>query len=114
MAKRAASGKAGEGAARAAEGEKVPLRLVEGSHYRITSLGTRDTPIISDGIFRDYSGLGSLEAVVLELDGKAHKGEGGNRRLIPCHMILTLDIVKQKTAAAESAEEEERSYRSYL
>ncbi len=112
MAKRGATAKGPTQTA--PEAERVPLRLVEGSHYRITSLGTRDTPIISEGIFREYSGLGSLEAVVIELDAKAHKGEGGNMRLIPCHMILTLDIVKQKSAAAEVAEEEERSYRSYL
>ena len=96
------------------EDSGAPIKLIAGSRYEITSLGTRDNPIVSQGIFREYSGVGSLEAIVLELDEKSHKGHGGTHRLIPSHMVLTLDVLEQKDAQEEQAEEDERSHRYYL
>jgi hypothetical protein len=85
--------------------------LTEGSKYIITSLGSRDNPIESTGEFCGYVTIGNGGALVIKLD-KSHKGMGGKMRIIPAHMILTIDVVKRAKKADE--EETESTSRSYL
>ena len=91
--------------------EENDLELTEGSKYVITSLGSRDEPIKSTGVFRGYVSIGNGGAIVIELD-KSHKGMGGKMRIIPTHMILAIDVMKKAKRTDEK--ETESTSRSYL
>ncbi len=69
------------------------MELKLGSKYQITSLGSKDAPIVSVGKFVGYSSMGNSDAICIELD-KSHKNLSGKIRMIPSHMIMTLDILK--------------------
>ena len=84
--------------------------LVAGSIYRITSLGSREEPMITTGKFLGYAGLGNADAICIELD-KSHKKLAGKVRMIPSHMILALDVLKEEKDKDKSDKETmERSY----
>lgn len=85
-------------------------RLVPGSKYTIRSLGTKDEPIVSSGVFKGYAVVGNVDAVCMELDG-SHGDLKGKVRLIPSHMILTIDILS--TAEPKKEAEEEVTSRYY-
>lgn len=85
--------------------------LKKGSIYQITSLGSRDEPIITSGKFVGYSIMGSSEAICIELD-KTHKKIAGKTRMIPSHMILTLDVIKEEKDKDKA--DDETMARSYL
>ena len=91
--------------------DKKNLELTEGSKYIVTSLGSRDEPMQSSGIFRGYITIGNGGAICIELD-KSHKKLSGKVRIIPEHMILAIDIVK--VADKEEEKEKESTSRSYL
>lgn len=87
------------------------LELVEGSKYVITSLGSRDEPMKSTGVFCGFTTIGNGGALCIKLD-KSHKGLGGKIRIIPAHMILAIDVVK--SAKKSDEKETESTSRSYL
>jgi hypothetical protein len=70
------------------------MELKNGSTYQITSLGSKENPIISTGKFIGYAAVGNSDAVCIELD-KSHKKLAGKKRMIPTHMIMTLDIINE-------------------
>lgn len=76
--------------------------LTKGSRYRITSMETRDKPLITHGIFRGYAAVGPDDGICLELD-QSHPDMAGKIRIIPCHMIISIDVVEQ----AEEKKEKE-------
>jgi len=86
------------------------LQLTEGSTYKITSLGTKDQPVITCGTFKGYSVVGNMDAICIELD-KSHKELSGKLRIIPTHMIMLIDVVKAKEAKEEKKPEESVFYR---
>lgn len=86
------------------------VQLTEGSTYNITSIGSRDSPTKSSGTFIGYTVIGNMDAICLELD-KSHKGLKGKTRIIPTHMVLTIDIVTAKKAQEEKVSEEAVFYR---
>lgn len=90
--------------------QKNNLHLTEGSTYKITSLGTKDDPEITNGTFKGYSVVGNIEAICMELD-KSHKGLAGKIRIIPTHMVMYIDVVKAKEATEEKKPEESVFYR---
>ncbi len=75
-----------------AEGELIVL--TKGSRYRITSMETRDKPLITHGIFRGYAAIGPDDGICVELD-QSHPDMAGKIRIIPCHMIISIDVVEQ-------------------
>jgi len=77
--------------------------LTPGSQYRIKSLESRDHPMETVGVFKGYAALAHDTAVVIELD-KSHGDDKGRIRLIPSHMILSIDVLK-----AEKEKEEKES-----
>jgi hypothetical protein len=86
------------------------LELQEGSKYQITSLGSKDAPIVSTGKFVGYGAMGNADAICLELD-KSHKKLAGKIRMIPSHMVMTLDIITEKKEKSKPDEDSmERSY----
>jgi hypothetical protein len=70
------------------------MELKAGSKYQITSLGSKEAPIVSTGKFVGYAAMGNSDALCIELD-KSHKKLAGKLRLIPSHMIMTLDIISE-------------------
>ena len=91
--------------------EKEIQQLTEGSSYLITSLGSRDEPIISTGEFTGFAVVGAAEAVCIKLD-KSHKKLAGKTRMIPSHMILTLDVISE--AKKKEKTDEDAMAKSYL
>lgn len=83
--------------------EDHAIFLTKGSRYRISSLETRDKPLITRGVFRGYAAVGPDDAVCIELD-PSHQELAGRIRIIPCHTILSIDVVE---AAPETEEKEE-------
>lgn len=95
-----------------AKDEDDKITLIEGSEYKVQSLGSRDTPIQSSGVFRGYTMLGNhAEAICLEL-GEGHRKLAGKIRVIPTHMVLSIDIIKEGEKGKE--EEEDSASRSYM
>jgi len=76
-------------------------QLTEGSHYIIRSSSTCEATIKTQGYFDGYMQLGNHQAITMELDD-SHENSG-KIRIIPCHMIDSIDIIKQ-----EEPEEEEK------
>jgi hypothetical protein len=68
------------------------VSLTNGSRYIIVSLGGRDRSLVTKGIFRGYTVVGNVDGVCIELDG-SHKGLKGKIRVLPSHMILSIDII---------------------
>ncbi len=88
--------------------EEELVVLTKGSRYRITSMETRDKPLVTHGIFRGYATIGPDDALCVELDS-SHAEHGGKVRLIPCHMVISIDIVEQ----AEEKKEKEKPGQMY-
>ena len=108
-------GKKGKGKAKGKDGTKKDddeIRLIEGSEYEVQSLGSREAPLVTKGIFRGYTMVGNhAEALCIEL-GSSHKKFEGKIRVLPSHMILAIDIIKE--GEEEEEEEEDSPLRSYM
>ena len=72
------------------------MELTEGSEYKITSLGTRDSVLETEGVFKGFISIGIEETgLLMELDA-SHGDMAGKTRIVPLHAILLIDIVKLK------------------
>lgn len=85
------------------------IQLIEGSKYEIYSLGTKEEPMKSRGIFKGYTVIGNTDAICLELDS-SHKRLKGKIRIIPTHMVLAIDIIKEVKKKMEKREEGDARY----
>lgn len=74
--------------------------LTPGSLYRIKSLESRDKPLETIGVFKGYAAIAHDTAVVLDVDISVGDKKERLVRLIPSHMIISIDVLK-----AEKAEE---------
>jgi hypothetical protein len=105
----------GKGKGKGKDGTKKDedeIRLIEGSEYEVQSLGSRENPLVTKGIFRGYTMVGiHAEALCIEL-GSSHKKFEGKIRVLPSHMILAIDIIKE--GEEEEDEEEDSPLRSYM
>ncbi len=86
---------------------KKEIELVEESTYAVHSLGSKDRPIITKGKFIGYLSIGEEGGICIQLDSSHGELEGKNR-IIPLHMILSIDIIKE--AKAKKKEEETAHY----
>lgn len=77
--------------------------LTPGSLYKIKSLEAKDKPMETVGIFKGYAAIAHDTAVVMQLE-KQLNDESSRIRLIPAHMILSIDVLK----AEEEKEEAEK------
>jgi hypothetical protein len=77
------------------------VMLTVGSKYRIKSLESRDSPLITHGKFLGYTAIAHDEGLCIELDS-SHKEMAGRIRVIPVHVIIAIDILK----AAEKEEKD--------
>jgi hypothetical protein len=84
------------------------IMLTPGSKYVIRSLESRDKPLLTMGLFRGYTVIASDDAVCIELD-EMHEKLAGKIRIIPCHMIMAIDVVSA-VEPEEKGEEETQHY----
>ncbi len=84
--------------------EDIP-KLTPGSRYRVTSMMTRDEPLVSEGMFKGYAMVGGLDSLCIEVEAteeaperkgkKASKEEPKMLRLVPCQMVISIDVLDQ-------------------
>ena len=84
------------------------IKLTTGSRYRITSMMTRDEPLVTEGTFKGYTMVGNIDALMMDLSPPPEKGKGTKGvkakagkaakeelRLIPAQMIISIDVLDQ-------------------
>jgi hypothetical protein len=76
--------------------EDKKMELTEGSTYKITSIGARDSIIETEGKFKGFISIGVDETGLLMDLGKIHGKMAGKIRIIPLHVILLIDVVDAK------------------
>jgi hypothetical protein len=72
------------------------MELTEGSTYKITSIGARDSMIETEGTFKGFISIGVDETGLLMDLGKSHGEMVGKIRIIPLHVILLIDVLDAK------------------
>lgn len=80
------------------------ILLTPGSKYVIRSLESRDKPLVTTGIFKGYTALGGDDAVCVEID-ESDKQMAGKMRIIPCHMIMAIDVMSAAEPEVKGVEE---------
>lgn len=84
--------------------EESPPTLTIGSKYHIRSLASREAVLDTHGTFKGVVSVGTIDALALELDAQHHKDMAGKIRVIPSHMVTSIDIVE---AVAKDKEPED-------
>jgi hypothetical protein len=77
--------------------KQIKMELTEESEYKITSIGSRDDVIETEGIFKGFISIGVDETGLLIELNHNHKELAGKIRIVPLHVILLIDILKSKT-----------------
>jgi hypothetical protein len=72
------------------------MEITEGSVYKITSLGSRDHLLETEGTFRGFISIGLDETGLLMELNKSHGVMAGKIRIVPLHVILLIDILDAK------------------
>lgn len=62
--------------------------------YRVRSLESRDKPLETVGVFKGYAAVAHDTAIVMEVDLSTVEGKDKFMRLIPSHMIISIDVLK--------------------
>lgn len=92
--------------------KKEDWKLIEGSRYKIISIGGRDCSLETEGIFKGYATIGIEEAgLVMELRSEK-EARAEKLRIIPLHAILAIDIldIKQREGKDEDREPSSHYY----
>ena len=72
------------------------MELTEGSIYKVTSLGTKDTVLETEGKFKGFISIGVDETGLLMELSKSHGDFAGKIRIVPLHVILLIDVLDAK------------------
>ena len=72
------------------------MELTEGSEYKITSLGGRDSVMETEGVFRGFISIGVDETGLLMELNESHGDMEGKIRIVPLHVILLVDVLSAK------------------
>ncbi len=75
--------------------------LTPGSLYRVKSLESREKPLETIGVFKGYAAVAHDTAVVMEVELSTGESKETFMRLIPSHMVISIDVLK-----AEKEEEQ--------
>jgi len=78
--------------------------------YRVTSLASRDAVITTLGLFKGFAPIGSGDGLVFEL---VEGPEKGRLRIVPSHMIVSIDVLDPITPKAQPARVESETDRLY-
>ncbi|MDH3364947.1 MAG: hypothetical protein OEM29_02935 [Thermoplasmata archaeon] len=85
------------------------ITLTEGSEYRIKSLEARDKPMETIGFFKGYAAIAHDTAMVMEIESPV--GEHKSMlRLIPSHMVISIDVLKAGEEKKEKGPEGDPIY----
>ena len=76
--------------------KKENMELTEESEYKISSLGTRDKLIETEGVFKGFISVGVDGTGLLMELGQAHGDMAGKIRIVPLHAILLIDVLSAK------------------
>ena len=83
--------------------------LTVGSQYRIRSIESRNESLVTSGIFRGFATIGQETGITIEMD-ESHGEEKGKLRIIPLHVILSVDILSTKEIESEAEEAPDAVY----
>ena len=72
------------------------MEITVGSVYKISSLGTRDSVIETEGTFKGFIPIGVEETGLLMELSSTHGDKAGSIRIVPLHVILLIDILESK------------------
>ena len=72
------------------------MELTEGSTYKITSVGARDSVLETEGKFKGFISIGVDETGLLMELSKNHGKMAGKIRIVPLHVILLIDVLDAK------------------
>lgn len=75
------------------DSDMPPVTLTLGSKYHVRSLATREAALDTRGTFRGVVSVGTIDALAMELDA-THGELKGKLRVIPSHMVTSIDIVE--------------------
>lgn len=90
--------------------KKQDWKLIEGSQYKIISIGGRDSTLETIGIFKGYATIGIEEGgLVIELHTKNEDNEE-KLRIIPLHAILAIDVLDVKIHENRDEDKEPSHY----
>lgn len=87
-----------------AKKDEPPVHLTLGSKYHVRSLASRESVQETRGTFRGFTSVGSIDGLAIEMD-ETHKELKGKLRVIPSHMVLSVDILEAATTEAEAKDE---------
>jgi len=76
--------------------KKNNMELTEGSVYKITSLGSREEIIETEGVFKGFISIGVDETGILIELSPSHGALAGKDRIIPLHVLLLIDVLDAK------------------
>ncbi|OGS63218.1 MAG: hypothetical protein A3K59_04060 [Euryarchaeota archaeon RBG_19FT_COMBO_69_17] len=85
------------------------IALTKGSRYRIESMETRDRTKVTKGVFRGYAAIGPDDAIVIEMD-ESHTELKGKLRLIPVHVVLSVDVMEHVPEETPKSEKPHTMY----
>ena len=72
------------------------MELTEGSVYKITSLGARDSILETTGTFKGFINIGVDETGLLMELNQVHGDMTGKIRIVPLHVVLLIDVLDAK------------------
>lgn len=81
------------------------------SSYLIRSAESIEKPLITRGKLRGYATLGQETGITVELD-ESHGEDQGKLRIIPLHVILSVDILSTEKKKDEEEEPQDTLYYS--
>jgi len=76
--------------------DEEKMEITKGSEYKITSLGVKDNPIETQGVFKGFISIGVDETGLLIELNENHGDMRGKIRIVPLHVILLIDILNAK------------------
>lgn len=79
------------------------MELTEGSEYKITSLGGRDSLIETQGLFKGFISIGDETGLIMELNA-SHGEMIGKTRIVPLHVLLLIDVLAVKENQKEDTD----------
>ena len=81
-----------------------PVQLTLGSKYHLRSLASREAVLETRGVFRGFTSVGSIDGLAMELD-ESHGDLKGKTRVVPSHMVLSIDILEAAKTEDEKPED---------
>jgi hypothetical protein len=92
-----------------AESHDDIVTLTKGSRYRIISRGNGEHPLKTIGEFKGYTQFGNDSAICI-LQDPEKEGDVGMTRIIPCVMVLAIEVLVHKQEEKRKEKEEPKVY----